>query len=132
MSGRPRDGRRGVGALLRELADESADLVRNEVRLARAEIASALDGVRDGTLRVAAGGVLVLLGALSVLAGIVLLIGDQWLPRDLYWVGALIVAAITGALAAWMAKRGMSLLSPPERAKNETPTTFIRGRRTHV
>ncbi|NUP55741.1 MAG: hypothetical protein HOQ19_07905, partial [Gemmatimonadaceae bacterium] len=35
------DGRRGLGALLRDLAEGSAGLVRGEVRLARLELGTA-------------------------------------------------------------------------------------------
>ena len=116
--------RRGVGALLRDLATGSADLVRGEIRLARIEVSAAVAGIRTGTVLVATGAVLALLGGLTLLAGIVLLIGDQWLPKDLYWLAALIVALVTGALTMWFAKRGASYLSPAQLAPNETVTTL--------
>jgi len=118
------DGRRGIGALLRELAEGSAALVRGEIRLARMETAAALAGIRNGTVMMATGGVLTLLGGLSLIAGVVLLIGDQWLPRDLYWVAAFVVMVISGALALWFAKRGIAQLSPAEIAPNETVKTL--------
>jgi hypothetical protein len=64
--------------------------------------------------------VLALLGGLSLLAGVVLLIGDQWLPADLYWVAALIVLVVAGAIAAGFARRGMAHLSPRQLAPDET------------
>jgi drug/metabolite transporter (DMT)-like permease len=118
------DGRRSIGGLLRELAEGSAALVRGEIRLARMETAAALAGIRDGTVMMATGGVLALLGGLSVVAGLVLLIGDQWLPRDLYWVAAFVVMVISGGIAFWLSRRGMTLLSPAEIAPNETVTTL--------
>ena len=119
-----RDGRRGIGTLLRDLAEGSATLVRDEVRLAKIEIGDIVAGIGRGTVFVAGGAVFLLLGGLSLIAGIVLLIGDQWLPADLYWVAALVVLVITGGLAAWLAKRGMALLSPSQLAPNETVTTI--------
>jgi|SRR6185437_12734953 len=118
------DGRRGIGALLRDLADGGVTLVRSEVRLARIEIGAAAAGLGKGTAFVATGAVFALLGGLSLLAGVVLLLGDQWLPADLYWVAALIVLVITGVIAAVFAKRGMALLSPSELAPDETVTTL--------
>jgi uncharacterized membrane protein YqjE len=118
------DSRRGLGVLLRELAEGSAALVRGEIRLARVEVAAALAGIRTGTLLVATGSVLALLGGLSLLAGIVLLVGDQWLPHDLYWVAALVIMMIAGTIALWFAKRAMALLSPAALAPNETVTTL--------
>ena len=108
-----------LGALLRELAEGSAALIRNEARLARLELADALRAVGKGTGLVTGGGVLVLLGALSLLTGLILLGGDQWL-RDRYWLAALIVFALAGGIAAWFAKRGAALLSPKELAPDET------------
>ena len=118
------DGRRGIGGLLRELAEGSATLVRDEVRLAKIEVGGVGVGIGKGTAFVAMGAVLGLLGLLALLVGLVLLIGDQWLPRDLYWVAALILLAITGGLAGWFAKRGMALLAPSQLAPNETVTTL--------
>jgi hypothetical protein len=118
------DGRRGLGTLLRDLAEGSAGLVRGEVRLARLELGTAASAAGRGTAFVAVGGVLLLLGTLATFTGIVLLIGDQWLPRDLYWVGALLFVIITGGLAAWLANRGRTMLSPAALAPHETVATL--------
>ena len=118
------DGRRGVGALLRGLAEDSAALVRSEIRLARMEVMEAVAGIRNGTVLVATAGVLALLGGLSVLAGLVLLVGDQWLPRDLYWLAALLVTIVAGGIAAIFARRAAALLTPAQLAPNETVTTL--------
>jgi uncharacterized membrane protein YqjE len=118
------DGRRGLGALLRDLAEGSAELVRCEIRLARVELGAAVSAAGRGTAFVAAGGVLMLLGTLATFTGVVLLIGDQWLPRDLYWLAALLVALITGGVAAWFASRGRRLLSPSALAPHETVATL--------
>jgi drug/metabolite transporter (DMT)-like permease len=124
MTADARDGRRSIGTLLRDLAEGSATLIRGEVRLARIEVGAAVSGIGKGTALVATGAVLALLGTLSFLAGLVLLIGDQWLPADLYWVAALIVLLIAGAMTAWFAKRGMAHLSPRRLAPTETATTL--------
>jgi hypothetical protein len=118
------NGRRGLGALLRDLAGGSAELVRGEVRLARGELGAAAAAAGRGTAFVATGGVLLLLGTLATFTGIVLLIGDQWLPRDLYWLAALLFALITGGVAAWFANRGRALLSPAALAPRETVATL--------
>ena len=118
------NGRRSVGALLRDLAEGGVGLVRNEIRLARVETVDALNGIGRGSALVATAAVLALLGGLAFLAGLILLVGDQWLPRDLYWLAALIVAVITGALAAWFARKGTALLAPAQLAPVETVTTI--------
>ena len=118
------DARRGLGALLRDLAEGSAELVRGEVRLARIELGTAAGAAGKGTGFVAMGGVLLLLGTLATFTGVILLIGDQWLPRDLYWLAALLVALIAGGLAAWLALRGRDALSPSALAPHETVATL--------
>ena len=118
------DGRRGLGTLLRELAEGSAALVRSEIQLARVEIAEALGAMSRGAALTGMGAVLALLGGLSLAAGLILLVGDQWLPRDMYWLAALIVVVITGGLAAWFAKRGLALLSPKNLTPSETVQTL--------
>ncbi len=118
------DARRGFGLLLRELAEGSADLVRSEVRLARLEVGTAAGAAGRGTALVATGGVLLLLGTLAFFTGLILLVGDQWLPRDLYWLAALLVALIAGGVAAWLAQRGRVALSPSALAPHETVATL--------
>jgi hypothetical protein len=118
------DGRRGIGDLVRELADGSAALVRGEARIARAEVGEAVRGVAVGTAYLATAAALALLGGLSLLTGVILLVGDQWLPRDLYWVGALIVVMVSGGIALLVARRGLSLLAPSALAPDQTVETL--------
>ena len=117
------DGQRTIGTLLRDLAEGSAALIRNEVKLARIEFTALLGGVGKGTAYVAAGGVLALLGSLAFFTGLILLSGDQWL-RDRFWLAALIVFALAGVIAAWLARRGASLLSPRRLVPDQTVATL--------
>ena len=120
MSGGGRlDGQRSMGTLLRDLAEGSASLVRQEVRLARVEVTSMLQSIGTGTAEIAVGAVLAFLGLLALLTGIVLLPGDQWM-RDNYWLAALIVTLIAGGVAAFFAKQGLALLSPKALVPDET------------
>ena len=118
------NGARGLGAILRDLTESGATLVRDEVRLARLELGDVVAGIGRGTGLVATGAVLLLLGGLSVGAGLVLLVGDQWLAADRYWLAALIVMVVAGVLALWIAKRGLALVSPSHLAPRETVTTL--------
>ena len=124
MTTNGQDGTRGFRAILRELTQSGAALVRDEVRLARLEIGDVIAGIGRGAGFVALGSVLLLLGGLSVVAGLVLLAGDQWLAADRYWLAALIVMLIAGALAAWLAKRGLALISPSRLMPRETVQTL--------
>jgi hypothetical protein len=98
--------------------------VRSEAKLAGLEISDTAASVARGTALIASGGVLLLLGTLAAFAGLILLIGDQWLPRDMYRLAALLVAAITAALAGLLAHRGRSALRPSALAPSETIETL--------
>ena len=115
---------RGIGALLRDLAEESAALARAEVRLTRLEVGGVARGIAKGTAIAGIGVVFALLGGLSLLVGVVLLIGDQWMPADRYWLASLIMLVITITIAAWLARRGAAFLSPSNLAPTETVTTL--------
>ena len=113
----------GLGTLLKDFVEGGADLVRHEARLARTEAADTARHLGTGAAAVAAGAVFALLGALALVAGIILLAGDQWL-RDNYWLAALIMTLIAGGLAAFAAKRGLALLSPARLVPTETVATL--------
>lgn len=115
--------RPGLGSLLKSLVEGGADLVRHEARLAKVETADAAKGLALGVASVASGAVVALLGALALVAGIILLAGDQWL-RDHYWLAALLMTALAGGLALFAAKRGLALLSPTQLAPTETVATL--------
>lgn len=105
-------GSRGFADLVRAFARDGGDLLRQEARLARLELTSVASHVARGSAQVTLGVVLLLLGGLSLIAGLVLLVGDQWLPRDRYWLAALLVVVVAGAVAMWLAARGKSALRP--------------------
>jgi uncharacterized membrane protein YqjE len=118
-----RESRRSIGTLIKDLADGSATLVRQEVYLARLEFTRIAQAVGTGTALVAIGSVFALLGALTLFIGIILLPGDQWL-RDRYWLAALIVMLLTGATAVWFARRGMAHLTPQQLTPDQTLATL--------
>lgn len=107
-----RAGSRGFADLVRAFAHDGGDLLRHEARLARLELTSVASHVARGSAEVTLGVVLLLLGGLSLIAGLVLLVGDQWLPRDSYWLAALLVVVVGTAVAMWLAVRGRSVLKP--------------------
>ncbi len=119
----PMNGSRSIGALLRELAEGSATIVRDEVRLARLEVGSLLRALGVGTGLVASGGVLLLVGGLALLTGVIMLAGDQWLG-DEYWLAALIVTVLLAALTWWLVAKGRSALTPQRLAPDQTVATL--------
>ena len=124
MDVRPENGQMPpLGALLRDLAEGSSSLIRQEMRLARLELTEMLGAMTTGATLMVSGSVFALLGGLSLLIGLILLGADQWL-RDRYWLAALIVLAIAGALAVFFMWRGMALLSPKQLAPEQTVATL--------
>ena len=95
----------------RRWAEDAAENIRTDIELARREIAKLLRSIGSGTALCAIGGTVGLLGVLSLIAGLILLAGDQWLPDDWYPLAALIVAVVA-ALAAWLlSRRGIAIIA---------------------
>ena len=112
-----------LGALLRDLAEGSASLIRQELRLVRLELTEMLGAMATGAALIVSGSVFVLLGGLSLLTGLILLGADQWL-RDRYWLAALIVFVVSGGLALAFKSFGAALLSSRQLAPTETVATL--------
>ena len=117
------DSRRGFGALLREAAQASTQLVRQEVRLTLLESKRLASHVVRGTGMIALGGVVLLLGVIVLLTGVILLLGNEWLLGD-YWLAALIVTVVLGIVAAALAIWGKSFISPERLGPDETLATL--------
>lgn len=89
----------------------AAGHVRADMATAAREIGAMMRAVGRGSLICAVAATLGLLGALSLLTGVVLVLGDQWLPRDLYPLAALVVAVIAGGVTWLFARRGLAVLA---------------------
>jgi hypothetical protein len=116
---------RGVGQLLREVAEDGAHLARQEVHLARIEFAQIARDIGKGTGFTVAAAMLGLLTVQMLVFGIVLLMGDA-LFRGHYWIAAFVLTAILGGVAFFLLKRGTSLLSPRNIKPEETLATLRR------
>ena len=121
------DDGRGFGAIVRALFRDGTGLVRQEIRLIRIETVERARRYGTGALAVAGGAVLGLIGAVTAVVGLVLLPGDQWL-RDRYWLAALMLTVIAGAVAAWCARRGATHLDPARLTPDETVETLKEDR----
>jgi hypothetical protein len=116
---------RGVGQLLREVAEDGAHLARQEVHLARIEFAQIARDIGKGTGFTVAAAMLGLLTVQMLVFGIALLMGDA-LFRGHYWIAAFVLTAILGGAAFFLLKRGTSLLSPRNMKPEETLATLRR------
>lgn len=110
-----------LGDLFRALAQDSATLVRQEIALAKAEMRTNLKSAARDAVLIGAGGALALVGALVLIAFLVLLVGDA---LNEYWLGALIVGVIFLAIGAFVAKRGMNRLKDDSLAPEQTIQTL--------
>ena len=99
----------------REWVDSAVELIRGDVATAVREVGAAMRAIGEGSLICAAAAIVGLLGALSLLTGVILVIGDQWLPRDWYALASLIVAAAAGITAWIFVRRGLAVLSSSSR-----------------
>jgi len=118
--------KRGVGELLREVAEDGAHLARQEVHLARIEFAQIARDIGKGTGFAVGAAMLGLLTIQMLVFGIVLLMGDA-LFRGHYWIAAFLLTAILGAAAYLLLKRGAALLSPRHMKPEQTLATLRRN-----
>jgi uncharacterized membrane protein YqjE len=102
-----------LGDLFRQLAQDSATLVRQEMALAKAELRENVKSVARDTAKIAVGAVLAGVGALVLVAFLVIVLGDA---VNNYWVGALIVGVLFVAIGGFLAMSAM------KRLKHETIT----------
>jgi Putative Actinobacterial Holin-X, holin superfamily III len=113
--GPPAADNRSLGELLRDLANDTTRLIRDEIALARTEILDKVRQAGTGAAMIGAGAVLAIPALVLVLAGIAVLLAKVMPP----WVACLVVGIVTLAIAgllAWMGLRNLSATSlAPER-----------------
>lgn len=112
--------RRSLGDLLNDLTDGGAQLVRDEVRLARAETVESLLALRRGAVLLGVGIAIALCAAAAGVASLIMVL-STYLVDGRTWLAALIVAAALGVMAficAWLGSRSLtnSSLAPHETA----------------
>ncbi|HEX7117256.1 MAG TPA: phage holin family protein [Longimicrobiales bacterium] len=124
---RPDHQREGFADLLRELAGESAALVRQEANLARLEMKETASAIARDAVRIGIAIGLAAAGGLALTAFLVLVIGN--LLNGAYWAGALIVGALFLLIGGLMAKRAVSDLQHIDVAPDETIETLNEDKR---
>lgn len=88
--------RESLGALLGELATQSASLVRDEVALARQEVREKMKIFQSAAVVITLGAVLGLVALLTLCAAVVLALTQYFEP----WQAALIVGGLFAVIAA--------------------------------
>lgn len=101
------ESRTGLGTLLRSLGDDMGTLVRQEIRLAKAEAARTAKRVAADSAWIGAGAVIAAVGGLCLVVAMALALGAL---LGSYWLGTLITGAVLvlgGALVAWKGVRDL-------------------------
>lgn len=101
---RPSGDGRSVPDLVRELSHEGADLVRQEVALAKAEMNEKIDTFQRNLISIAVGGAFLiaalLYGLWAVNSGVTLVLDQFVAPETAIWLAPLILGAVLG-LIGW-------------------------------
>ena len=118
----PHDDPRSIGDLLGELLSETSTLVRQEVQLARTEIASEAKTAAVSAGAAAAG------GAVAYAGFIVLIIGLGWglgeLLGGLEWLGITLAGLIVAVVGVVMLRGGLAKLTDIDPAPERTIKTL--------
>jgi len=113
----PRD--RGIGELVKDLASQTSTLMRQEIKLAQAEVTQKGKVAGKGVGMLVGAGVTALL-ALGALTALLIIVLDSFMAL---WLAALIVTLLWAAVAAALAMAGRNALqsaTPPAPQTVET------------
>ena len=124
-AGRPAGGTpsdASLGELLKRLTSDTADLVRHEAALAKAELRETGSALAADGAKVGAAVGLALAGALSLTAFLVIALGN--LLDGAYWLSALIVGVVMLGVCAFLAKNAVNDVKRRGLAPRQTIATL--------
>ena len=107
MSGSRSESSHGLGELLGSVATDIQDLVRGEVRLARAELDRKLDHIIMAAIWLIGGALVAFAGLVVILQGVAAALALV-LPT---WAASLIIGALIVVVGAVFARSGLAMLS---------------------
>ena len=122
---------RGIGELVKDLASQTSTLVRQEIKLAQAEVTQKGKVAGKGAGMLAGAGVTALLG-LGALTAFLIIVLDSFMPL---WLAALIVTLLWLAVAAVLAlsgKKALQAATPPAPQTVETVKEDIQWAKTQT
>ena len=106
---------RSLGDLLSELTTETTTLVKQEIRLVKAEAAQEAREAGRAVGAAVAGGAVAYTGLIALVIGLGATLG-QIFDEDAIWLGILVVGAVVALVGYLMLKKGLDQikhLSPP-------------------
>jgi len=105
---------RSLGQILRDLRDETSQLLRQEVDLAKTEMSEKMSRLGSNMGSVATGGAVLFAGALVLLAALTLgliALFSQFMDRDVaMWLAPLLVGGVLAAIGYGMVKKALQAL----------------------
>jgi uncharacterized membrane protein YqjE len=122
---------RPIGELLKDLADQTTTLVKQEIELARAELTLKAKQASRGAGLLAGAAVVALLAA-GALTALLIIVLDEFLAL---WLAALIVAVLWAVVALVLASAGRAALkqaTPPAAQTVETVKEDIEWAKTRT
>lgn len=122
-----RGEREGFGDLVRQLAQDTAALIRQEASLAKLEMKETATALGKDAVRISIAIGLAVAGGLALTACLVLVIGN--LLGDAYWAGALIVGALFLLIGALMARSAIANARRQHLVPDETLESLGEDRR---
>jgi hypothetical protein len=109
-----------ISELLKQLAGESGDLVRNEMALAKLEVREMVRQLAIDSAKVGAAIALAATGGLALVAAAIIAVGD--LLGGMYAVSALIIGVLFLAIGGILAKNGVDGLKQPHKPEETART----------
>lgn len=118
---------RSFTALVSDLTREVTDLLRNEVELAKVEIAGKVNQAENGLIAVAIGGAVLFAGLLVLLQAVIVGLQDlfNWTAP---WLSPLIVGSIVAIVGVVMLQKGRKNLQAENLAPRRTADSLKRDK----
>ena len=108
---------RSLGELFSDLSQQTGELIRQEMRLAKAELSEKLSDFGRHAMMMAAAAVCSLAALMAITAGIVLLLIELGMAP---WLAAVVTAAAYGLVAFLLAQSAIAALRKNSSAPVET------------
>jgi uncharacterized membrane protein YqjE len=125
----PRD--RGIGELVKELAGQTSTLVRQEIKLAQAEVTQKGKTAGKGAGMMGGAAVAALLG-LGALTALLIILLDGVMPLALAALIVMVLWFIVAAVLAQMGKKSLQASTPPAPQTVETVKEDIQWAKTQT
>lgn len=120
-----RSDERSLGELFGDLARETSVLVRQEVQLAKTEMAQKASAIGKDIGLLTVGGAVAYAGLLALITTAIILLGTVGLP---WWLAALIVTIVVLAIGGILVQRGLTALKHESMAPQQTIETLNEDR----